>query len=150
MKKKQMNDKKTQYQKMVDNVSPKENIVMNCLKAFLVGGAICILGQFITNMYMEWGMKEDDAKMIMSVTLIFLGALFTGLDIYDALAQFAGAGSIIPITGFANSIVSSAMEFKKEGYILGVGAKLFTLAGPVIVYGIISSVAVGLVYFFVV
>lgn len=142
-------EKKKEFEKMVQNTSPKPKLALNCTKAFFVGGAICIFGQFITNLLKSWDFSQLEATTITSMTLIFLGALFTGLDLYDSLGEFAGAGSIIPITGFANSIVASAIEFKKEGYILGVGAKMFTIAGPVIVYGVISSVVVGLVYFFI-
>ena len=134
---------------MIDKTSPKPKVVVNCLKAFLVGGTICCIGQLITNILMEMDIMEIEAQTFTTISLIFLGSLFTGVDVYDQLGQFAGAGSIIPITGFANSIVSSAIEYKKEGYILGVGAKMFTIAGPVIVYGIISSVVIGLIYFFV-
>lgn len=138
--------KKVMYEQMVQKTSPRPNLTINCLKAFAIGGAICTFGQVINNLYRYWGMNKIDAGTMTSVTLIFLGALFTGLDIYDAIGNFAGAGSVIPITGFANSIVASAIEYKKEGYILGVGAKMFTIAGPVIVYGVISSVLVGLIY----
>jgi stage V sporulation protein AC len=136
---------KNKYDKMVKKVSPKSNLFMNCLKAFVVGGLICVGGQIITNVLKGFGVGMEDGKSFTSVILIFLGAFFTGLDMYDSLGEFAGAGSIIPITGFANSIVSSAIEYKKEGYIMGVGAKMFTIAGPVIVYGVISSVVVGLI-----
>lgn len=142
-------EKKKAFDKMVQNVSPKPKLGYNCIKAFFVGGAICTFGQVITNILISWDMSKSEASTITSMTLIFLGALFTGLDLYDSLGEFAGAGSIIPISGFANSIVSSAMEFKKEGYVLGVGAKMFTIAGPVIVYGIISSVVIGLLYYFI-
>lgn len=141
-------EKKKEFDKMVKNISPKPKLGFNCLKAFLVGGTICCLGQVITNTLIAWDFSKAEASTIMSMTLIFLGALLTGLDLYDSIGEFAGAGSIIPITGFANSIVSSAIEYKKEGYILGVGAKMFTIAGPVIVYGIFSSVVVGLAYYF--
>lgn len=142
-------EKKKEYEKMVQNTSPKPKLAYNCLKAFIVGGAICTFGQWITNTLVSWDLSKSEASIITSMTLIFLGALFTGLDLYDSLGEFAGAGSIIPITGFANSIVASAIEFKKEGYVLGVGAKMFTIAGPVIVYGVISSVVVGLIYYFI-
>lgn len=138
--------KKIEYINMVETKSPKPNIMKNCSKAFFVGGVICCVGQFITNMLMNFGVALNDAMGFTSIILIFLGAFLTGIDVYDTIGQFAGAGSIIPITGFANSIVSSAMEYKKEGYIMGVGAKMFTIAGPVIVYGVIASVIVGLVH----
>lgn len=142
-------EKKKAFDKMVQTVSPKPKLAYNCIKAFFVGGAICIFGQIITKVLLSWDMSKSEATTLTSMILIFLGALFTGLDLYDSLGEFAGAGSIIPITGFANSIVSPAMEFKKEGYVLGVGAKMFTIAGPVIVYGVISSVVVGLIYYFI-
>lgn len=140
-------EKKVAYDKMIQNTSPKPNLLLNCSKAFVIGGLICTIGQGITNLYIFWGMNKVDAGTVTSITLIFLGALLTGLDLYDPIGNFAGAGSVIPITGFANSIVASAIEYKKEGYVLGVGAKMFTIAGPVIVYGIIASVVVGLTYF---
>lgn len=134
-----------EYDKMVKKASPKPNLLINCFKAFVVGGLICVIGQLIANYLRSLGVGIEDSKNYMSVILIFLGALLTGLDIYDSIGEFAGAGSIIPITGFANSIVSSAIEYKKEGYIMGVGAKMFTIAGPVIVYGVLASVLVGLI-----
>lgn len=141
-------EKKKEFEKMVQKTSPKPKLLINCIKAFVVGGAICTFGQGVINLLEYWDFSKDNAAMITSMFLIFLGALFTGLDLYDSLGEFAGAGSIIPITGFANSIVASAIEFKKEGYVLGVGAKMFTIAGPVIVYGTISSVVIGIIYFF--
>lgn len=134
-----------EYDKMVKTASPKPNLLINCFKAFVVGGLICVIGQLIANYLRSIGIGIEDSKSYMSIILIFLGALLTGLDIYDSIGEFAGAGSIIPITGFANSIVSSAIEYKKEGYIMGVGAKMFTIAGPVIVYGVLASVLVGLI-----
>lgn len=140
-------ENKQTFKKMVDKTSPKPNLVVNCIKAFLVGGAICTLGQWILNIYESLEINKVDSSILTSMTLIFLGVFFTAINVYDILGEFAGAGSIIPITGFANSIASPAMEYKKEGYILGVGAKMFTIAGPVLVYGTIASVFVGLIYF---
>ncbi|MBC7958673.1 MAG: stage V sporulation protein AC [Vallitaleaceae bacterium] len=140
-------NKKIRYEKMVEKTSPKPKLGINCIKAFFVGGAICTFGEGLIHLYGYWGMSEADAATLTSVTLIFLGALLTGLGLYDPIGNFAGAGSVIPITGFANSIVASAIEYKKEGYVLGVGAKMFTIAGPVIVYGVIASVIVGLTYY---
>lgn len=135
-----------QYQKMVDQMAPKSPIWKNCLKAFLIGGAICALGQGILAFYEFVGLKEEQAATAMSMTLVALSALLTGLSLYDNIAKHAGAGTLVPITGFANAVSSAAVEFKTEGFILGVGAKMFTIAGPVIVYGVSASVVYGLVY----
>lgn len=133
------------YQEEVARRMPKSPAALQCAKAFLVGGLICVLGQGIRDLaVLLFSIPSDDASTVASVTLIFLTALFTGVGIFDKLASFAGAGTIVPITGFANSIVSPAMEYRPEGFVLGVGAKLFTIAGPVLVYGIASSVIVGL------
>ncbi len=135
---------KQAYQKYVDRISPKSPIVKNVCLAFLIGGGICVIGQIITDLYTNFTtLTKEDVGAATSVTLIFLGALFTGLGWYDALAKYAGAGTIVPITGFANSIVSPAMEFKSEGFILGMSANMFKIAGPVIVFGIIFSVITG-------
>ncbi len=136
-----------QYQKRVEEISPKTPLLRGCLKAFLVGGAICVLGQFIRGVVEGLGVTDtQQVSSWCSIVLIFLGALVTGLGWYDNLGHFSGAGSIIPITGFSNGIVSSAIEFKKEGFVLGVGAKMFTIAGPVIVYGTVASVVCGVIY----
>ena len=139
------------YQDYANSISPKSKIVSNCIMAFLVGGLICTIGQGISNVAKNYyNMNKDDAAAIASITLIFIAALLTGLGLYEKIGKRAGAGSIVPITGFSNSIVSPAMEHKKEGYVMGVGAKLFSIAGPVLVYGISTSVVVGLInYFFV-
>ena len=113
-----------------------------------MGGLICGLGQAITDLAMSFGLDRQAAGTVCSISLVFASALATGLGVYDRLGKYAGAGSIVPITGFANSVVAPAMEFKREGYVMGVGAKMFSLAGPVLVYGIGSSVIVGLIYFF--
>lgn len=138
----------TNYQQYVKSNMPKSNLLKECVTAFIVGGLICVLGEAI-NDFAKNGMHLDEEGVgaFRSAVLIFLGALFTGIGVYDVLGRFAGAGSIVPITGFANSIVSPALEYKFEGYILGVGAKLFTIAGPVLVYGISSSILVGVIYF---
>ena len=135
-----------EYGKLVSDMAPKSPIIKDCLLAFLVGGAICALGQLIMNGYMALGASKDDAGTAMSMTLVALSALFTGLSLYDDLAKFAGAGTLVPITGFANAVAAPAVEFKTEGFILGVGAKMFTIAGPVIVYGVSASVVYGLIY----
>ncbi|MGI5849818.1 MAG: stage V sporulation protein AC [Christensenellales bacterium] len=136
------------YQEYVKNKMPKSNLLVECVFAFIVGGLICVFGEalndFSKNVLM---LDKEGTSLFRSAVLIFLGALFTGIGIYDVLGRYAGAGSIVPITGFANSIVSPALEHKWEGYILGVGAKLFTIAGPVLVYGISTSVLVGLIYY---
>ena len=135
-----------QYAKLVGEISPKSPILKNCIWAFIVGGAICTLGQAFLELYKYLGLDETDAGTACSMSLVALSALFTGLSLYDNLAKHAGAGTLVPITGFANSITAPAVEFKTEGFILGVGAKMFTIAGPVIVYGVSASVVYGLIY----
>ena len=133
---------------MVKEVSRNSALAGNCLRAFISGGLVCVVGQFLTNRFTTMGASATDAGMYTAVTLIFIGILMTGLGIYDKIGKHAGAGFIVPITGFANAIAAPAIEFKREGYVLGVGAKMFIVAGPVIVYGVLSSVFVGLLYFF--
>lgn len=140
-----MTDK--EYQNYVEKKSPNSNIVRNVIRAFIVGGLICIVGQFITNALRMRGYDQEKVAGVTSLLMILMGALFTGLNLYDDLGRFAGAGSIVPITGFANSIVSPAMEFKSEGYVMGVGGRMFVIAGPVLVYGISASIVAGIVYF---
>ncbi len=140
---------KREYKDMVKKYSPNSSIVKNCIVAFLVGGAICTLGEGIIYAFRYYGYTRQDASGMATVILVILSALLTGIGVYDDIGKMAGAGSIIPITGFANSIVAPAMEYKKEGFVMGVGAKMFTVAGPVIVYGVISSIVVGLIYYFV-
>ena len=135
-----------EYKKIVDELSPRSPMWKDCVIAFVVGGAICTLGQFFLNLYGNLGIEKDDAGTLTSMTLVALSALLTGLSLYDNLAKFAGAGTLVPITGFANSIAAPAVEFKTEGFILGVGAKMFTIAGPVIVYGVSASVVYGIIY----
>ena len=135
-----------QYAKLVGEISPKSPILKNCIWAFVVGGGICTLGQAFLELYKYLGLDETDAGTACSMSLVALSALFTGLSLYDNLAKHAGAGTLVPITGFANSITAPAVEFKTEGFILGVGAKMFTIAGPVIVYGVSASVVYGFVY----
>ena len=142
-------EQKKQYQKRVEQVCPQTNLLTGCLKAFVVGGLICVLGQMINTWIMNFGADRQLAATWTSISLIFLGSFLTGAGWYDNLGKFAGAGSIIPITGFANGIVSSAIEFKKEGFILGLGAKMVTIAGPVLVYGVLASAIVGLISYFV-
>ena len=145
-----MKQNKEEYKKYVDKKSPKPTYLKNCILAFLVGGLICCIGQGIHDFYT--GVIQLDklsADTSTSMTLIFLGSLLTGLGVYDLIGKRAGAGSIIPITGFANSIVSPAMEFKKEGFVIGVGSNLFKIGGPVLVYGISSSILCGLIYYLI-
>ena len=147
-----MNDQREQqkykrYDQLVKKLTPNSNFVQGYIRAFWVGGLICVIGQLIAMAGEKWlGMTESSASMLTSVVLIFLGTTLTGLGVYDDIGRYAGAGSIVPITGFANTIASPAIEFKREGMVLGVGAKLFAVAGPVLVYGIVSSVVVGLIY----
>ena len=135
-----------EYGKLVKNMAPRSPLGKDCLFAFLVGGAICTLGQLIMDIYLALGLDKEDAGTAMSMTLVALSALFTGLSLYDNLAKYAGAGTLVPITGFANAVAAPAVEFKTEGFILGVGAKMFTIAGPVIVYGVSASVVYGVIY----
>lgn len=136
-----------QYKKMVENNSPKSPIFINCLKAFFSGGLICTFGQLIMNILANLGVSNDDTGIYTSSVLIAIASILTGLGWYGKLGKFCGAGTIVPISGFSNSISSAAIEFKKEGLILGLGAKIFIIAGPVILYGLISSVIVGIVYY---
>ena len=142
-----MNMSKKEYSDYVDKKSKNSPIFKNCVNAFLFGGLICTIGQCILNFYQSFGLEQKDASTATSITLIFIGALLTGLDIYPKLAKRAGAGTIVPITGFANSVVSPSIEAKTEGLVLGVGAKVFTIAGPVILFGTIASVICGIVYY---
>ena len=135
-----------EYAKLVKDMSPKSPIGKDCLNAFWIGGLICAIGQVILNGYTALGLSKEDAGTAMSMTLVALSALLTGFSLYDNIAKHAGAGTLVPITGFANAISSAAIEFKTEGFILGVGAKMFTIAGPVIVYGVGASVIYGLIY----
>ena len=135
-----------EYKKLVDSMSPKSPMWKDCLNAFWIGGLICVLGQLVMNGYMALGLEKKDASTAVSMSLVALSALLTGLSLYDNIAKYAGAGTLVPITGFANSIAAPAVEFKTEGFILGVGAKMFTIAGPVIVYGVSASVVYGLIY----
>lgn len=147
---KKSNENEKKYKDYVDEISPKPSYIKNYIMAFLVGGIICMIGQGINDSYMNFlGLSKENAATWTSITLIFLGAFLTGLGVYDLIGKRAGAGSIIPITGFANSIVSPAMEFKREGYVMGVGANLFKIAGPVLVYGVGSSIVFGLIYYIV-
>lgn len=134
-----------EYNKIVMKNSPKSKLFVNCIKAFLIGGAICTIGQGFTDLYAMLGAAEKDSKTLCSVTLIFIGILLTAIGVYDKIAKHGGAGTLVPITGFANAVSSPAIEFKSEGYIAGLGAKLFIIAGPVIVYGVSASIIYGFV-----
>ena len=140
---------KRQYSEMVKQASPNSPIVTDCSKAFVSGGIICTIGQLLLNFYTGMDIGEKDAALWVSITLIGLSALLTALGIYEKLGKFCGAGTIVPITGFANSVVSPAIEFKKEGMVFGMAAKMFIVAGPVIVYGTLTSMLVGFIYYFV-
>ena len=134
------------YQDKFNQANPKPPLLKNIIWAFVVGGLICTLGQVIMEYFMSLGLPKKEAGAPTSIVLIFLSAFLTGLGIYDDLGRRAGAGSVVPITGFANSIVAPAMEFKREGYVFGIGAKMFVIAGPVLVYGISTAVLIGFIY----
>ena len=139
-----MTDK--EYEKLVDSMSPRSPMGLDCFNAFWIGGVICAIGQVFINLYTRWGLGAQDAAGAASMTLVALSALLTGLSLYDDIAKHAGAGTLVPITGFANAIAAPAVEYRTEGMILGVGAKIFTIAGPVIVYGVGASVVYGFIY----
>ena len=140
-----MPNKDKNYQKLADKYSPPSPKIKNCCMAFLFGGAICTFGQAVMNTVKLFA-DEEASAIWTSVIMVFLGALLTGIGVYDSMAKHAGAGTLVPITGFANSVVAPAMEYKSEGYVMGVGGKMFTVAGPVLVFGISTSIIVGIVY----
>lgn len=140
---------KRKYEKMVKKETTNSPIVKDCIKAFVIGGIICTIGQVLTDLYMKADMGKTQAQTLTSVTLVFVGVLLTAFHLYEKIAKHAGAGTLVPITGFANSVASPAIEFKSEGFILGVGAKMFVIAGPVIVYGTVASVVYGVIYYIV-
>ena len=144
-----MNMSNEEYVNYVSEKSPKSKLGLNCLKAFLIGGLICTIGQCFLNLYKYLGADKETASTLVTVTMIFLGSLLTGLNIYPKIAKHGGAGTLVPVTGFSNAVTAPALEAKTEGYILGVGAKIFTIAGPVILYGTLSSIVCGLIYFFI-
>ena len=135
-----------EYEKLVQQTCPPSPMGKDCLNAFWIGGLICVLGQLLMNGYGALGLEKEAAGTAASMTLVALSALLTGLSLYDDIAKYGGAGTLVPITGFANAIAAPAVEFKTEGFILGVGAKIFTIAGPVVVYGLASSVVYGFLY----
>lgn len=140
---------KQEYGELTKQKTPNSPTLKNCIKAFLIGGSICVIGQIVRNL---WGLSKLDEQGIASmtcVTMISLGAFFTGLGVYDKIAKHGGAGTLVPITGFANAVTSPAMEFKSEGLVMGVGAKMFIIAGPVIVYGTLASVIYGIIYWLI-
>lgn len=143
------NNMKQKFDTLVEEVQPKKSLLKDCINAFWVGGLICVIGQFFNDYFLSLGISTEDVGTYVSIVMIFIGALLTGIGVYDKIANFAGAGTVVPITGFSNSIVSPAMEFKKEGYVFGVAAKMFTIAGPVLVYGIGTSWLIGLIYYFI-
>ena len=145
---KNMNMSNNEYIKYVEKKNPKSKLGINCLKAFLIGGLICAVGQGFLNLYKYLGADKETASTLVTVTMVFLGALLTGLNIYPKIAKHGGAGTLVPVSGFSNAVSAPAVESKTEGYILGVGAKIFTIAGPVILFGTLSSVICGIVYFF--
>ena len=138
---------KNKYKQMAKEATPKSEIFKNCLKAFLVGGIICDIGQLIMNIIESFGYPKEQVMNIVPIIMVFIGAVLTGTGIYGKMASFGGAGTVVPITGFSNAVVAPAIEFKKEGYIFGVAAKMFTIAGPVLVYGIGTSVIIGIIYY---
>ncbi|MEI3337184.1 MAG: stage V sporulation protein AC [Clostridium sp.] len=140
---------KQKFKVITDETKPKPKILSNCVKAFLVGGAICTIGEVIMKILERFQYSIEETSALTSIIMVFIGALLTGVGIYDKIASFAGAGTVVPITGFANAVVAPAIEFKKEGFVFGVAAKMFTIAGPVLVYGIGSSVIIGLIYYFI-
>ena len=143
-------DRIAQYKALIARLTPKSKVGQDALRAFWVGGAICVLGQVISDIGTRMlGLTLMQASSLTSVTLVFLTALLTGIGVFDLIAKYAGAGTVVPITGFANAMVSPAMEFRPEGWVLGTGARLFTIAGPVLVYGVSASVIVGIVYYFI-
>ena len=146
---KNRDDYNKNYVEYVNQFDPPTQHFKNCFRAFMVGGLICCIGQFLRIIYEEvFGLYGDELAGWVSVTLIFFGTLLTGLGVYDRIGRYAGAGSIVPITGFANSVASPAMEFKTEGLIYGMAAKMFIVAGPIIVYGVLAGAIVGLLYLF--
>ncbi len=139
-----------EYKELIARLTPKSKVGQGCLRAFWVGGVICVLGQTLIDFGMSaWHLTQAQAGTLASIVLVFLTAALTGVGVFDRIAKYAGAGTVVPITGFANAMVSPAMEFRPEGFVLGTGAKLFTIAGPVLVYGISASVLVGLAYYFI-
>lgn len=143
-----MSTSRSEYNEMVKQASPNSRLGINCAKAFVVGGAICTFGHFLGSIFEVMGASRDTSGALVAISLIFLAILLTGLGKFDNVVKFSGAGASVPITGFANAVAAPAIEFKKEGFIMGVGAKMFLIAGPVIVYGTLASMLVGVFYYF--
>lgn len=141
-------EQKQQYNEYVKQVTPTHNLPLEMAKAFITGGAICMFGQIIINLVMHMGVDKETAGTWCSILLVFTSILLTGLNIYPSIAKWGGAGALVPITGFANGVAAPAIEYKKEGQVFGVGCKIFTIAGPVILYGIFTSWVLGLIYWF--
>ncbi|MDD5945432.1 MAG: stage V sporulation protein AC [Clostridia bacterium] len=139
--------KKKEYEQMVKNASPDSPIFTDCIKAFVSGGLICVFGQIMRNYFTSMGLSQDDTGLAVSLILIAIAVLLTGFGLFGKIGKFCGAGTVVPITGFANSVASPAIEFKKEGWVFGLGAKMFQVAGPVIVYGTVTSFIVGIIYY---
>lgn len=138
---------KQEYEEMVEDITPKHNSLLNCTKAFFVGGAFCLLGEVMKQMMMKyWGIGKKDSLLFVTIELIVLSVILTGFNLYGKITKFGGAGGLVPITGFANSVASPAIEYQKEGQVFGIGVKIFTIAGPVILYGIVSSFVAGVIY----
>ncbi len=144
-----MNISNTEYSQMIKKISPTSPKWKDFIWAYCVGGLICVIGQLFTELYTNLGMFEKQIKMAVPVTIIFIAAVLTGLKLFDKIAKHAGAGTLVPITGFANAVVSPAIEFKSEGFVLGLGAKMFSIAGPVIVYGTAASVIYGIIFWII-
>lgn len=145
-----MNEEKNkEYNEYVKQVTPKHNLPLNMLKAFITGGIICTIGQAITNFCLANNLDDKTAGSWTTLILILLSVVLTGLNIFPKIAKFGGAGALVPITGFANSVASPAIEFKKEGQVFGIGCKIFTIAGPVILYGICTTALIGIIYYFI-
>jgi stage V sporulation protein AC len=141
----QLNKTPDEYQKLVKNAHPSDSKVKNFFMAYIIGGLICVVGEIITKTLTSVGLPLNEAGPLMSVSMIFIGGLLTGVGVYDNIAQYAGAGTIVPITGFANAIVAPAMEYKQDGYILGLGAKMYSVAGPVLTYGMLTAFLIGII-----
>lgn len=144
-----MNISNQEYGELVKRHSPPSSMYKTIPMAFVIGGGICVIGEALLNLFQYLGLDKDTAGMWTSMSLIFLSAMLTGLKLYDRIATHAGAGTLVPITGFANSVVSPALDFKSEGYVLGLGAKMFVIAGPVLVYGISASIIYGIIYYLI-
>ena len=138
------------YNEYVEQVTPKASCFVNCVKAFITGGIICTIGQVITEMFLKTGVGKDEASAYTTLCLVLGSVILTGLNIYPLITVWGGAGSLVPITGFANSVVAPAIEYKKEGQVFGIGCKIFTISGPVILYGILSSWVLGLIYWVII